>query len=289
MFKNSGVAIITPFKNNNIDYDSLGMIVKNQLESGTSAIIANGTTAEASTLTDEEKFQVLEFIINEVSGKIPVIAGVSSNDTAKVIKEIQLINKLAVSGLMICPPYYNKTSELGLIKHFEFIMEHTDLPIILYNIPSRCGIGFSLETLVTLSYNKQVVGVKEASGDISFTAKVIRNINKSVKVYSGNDDQILPILSIGGAGVISATANIIPKEVSNLCISFESGDVQKALEIHTKLLNFTNSVFNEVNPIGVKAIMSSLNLCENELRLPLVCASAENHHQLVKLFKEIST
>ncbi|MBB6698693.1 4-hydroxy-tetrahydrodipicolinate synthase [Clostridium algidicarnis] len=276
LFKGSGVAIVTPFNEKGVDFDKLKELLEWHVDSNTDAIIICGTTGEASTMSTLEKKEVIKFTVDTINKRIPVIAGTGTNDTKASIEMSKWAESIGVDGLLVITPYYNKTSNKGLIAHFTAISNAVNTPIILYNVPSRTGMNISPTTLLELAKLKNVVAVKEASGDISQVAKYKALCKDKIDIYSGNDDQIIPILSLGGIGVISVLANIIPKDVHDMCHLYLDGKVDEALDVQLKSLDLTNSLFIETNPIPVKTALNLMGLNVGDLRLPL-CSMDDNN------------
>lgn len=276
LFKGSGVAIVTPFKEDGINFDSLGNLIDWHISEGTDAIIICGTTGEATTMSDEEKESAFKFTVEKVANRVPVIAGTGSNDTAHTIKLSKIAENLGCDGLLCVTPYYNKTTQKGLIEHYTAITEAVDLPIIVYNVPPRTGLNITPKTLELLSQNEKIVAVKEASGDISQIVKIGTFCNENFNMYSGNDDQVVPLLSVGGIGVISVAANIVPKDMHDMVASFLDGDIKKAMELQLKIKKLNDPLFCEVNPIPIKTAMNLLGMDAGKLRLPLTTMSEEN-------------
>lgn len=286
IFKGSGVALVTPFKEGQVDYTSLTRIVELQIISGTDAIIVCGTTGEASTMTPEEKMDVIRFVVERVDGRIPVIAGTGGNCTASVIEGSRKAEALGVDGLLIVTPYYNKTTQAGLVAHYEAICEQVHIPIIVYNVPSRTGLNVLPATMKKIMEScENVVGMKEASGNIEQIVNLAETC-PGCAIYSGNDDHILPVLSIGGEGVISTIANVVPSEVHNLCMAFFAGKIEIARKMQLSLLPIWRAAFSETNPIPIKTMMSMMELCGPELRLPLIPPSQENEEKMRKALKD---
>jgi len=288
IFTGSGVAIITPFKNGEVDYDALGSIIDFQLKGNTDAIIICGTTGECSTLTDAEHRRCIEFAVERVNSKIPVIAGTGSNDTAYAIELSQHAAASGADGLLLVTPYYNKATPKGLIKHFNSIADSTDLPCILYNVPSRTGCNIPISVYKELAKNENIVAVKEASGNISQVAKIFAECGDLLDVYSGNDDEIVPILSLGGKGVISVLANPMPREAHDICALWFEGKVKESAALQLKLLPLCEALFCEVNPIPVKTAMAAMGFCSEEMRLPLCEMEDANKARLLSIMKELS-
>ena len=271
IFKGAGVAIVTPMKaDGEVNYDVLGEMLEAQIQGGTDAIIICGTTGESATLTEEEHSAVIRYAIKKVNKRIPVIAGTGSNCTATAIKLSKEAEKDGADGLLLVTPYYNKATQNGLIAHYTAVANAVNIPIILYNVPSRTGCNLLPETIAKLVKNvKNIVGVKEASGNISQIAKVKLLCGDDVDLYSGNDDQVVPILSLGGIGVISVLSNVAPKETHDMVMDYLNGDLAKAREMQLKALPLINALFSEVNPIPVKKAMSFMGWEAGPLRAPL--------------------
>ena len=282
LFKGAGVALITPFnEDNSVNYDMLKTLVKRQIDGGTDAIIVCGTTGEPATMTEEEKLSVISCVVEETAGKIPVIAGTGANSTETVIDFSKKVGKLGVDGLLIVTPYYNKATQNGLYAHYEAIAKSVDLPIIMYNVPSRTGCNIQPQTAARLGKDfENIVGIKEASGNISQVAKLKKLAGDSLDIYSGNDDQVIPILSLGGIGVISVLSNVAPEDTHDLVMKYLSGDIKSALNIQLGYLDLIDSLFCEVNPIPVKAAMNLMGYQVGGLRLPLTQIEAEHQKQL---------
>lgn len=268
-FTGSGVAIITPFDGNTTNYDALGQLIDWQIEQGTDAIIICGTTGEASTMPDAEHLAAIEYTVKRVAKRVPVIAGTGSNETAHAIELSKKAEELGADGLLQVTPYYNKTTQKGLIAHFGAIADAVNIPIILYNVPSRTGVNISIPVLKELAKRDNIVAIKEASGNISYTAQVAAEVPE-LYIYSGNDDMIVPVMSLGGKGVISVLANVMPKETHELCKAYLDGDCTKATKMQLDLLDLVNALFIEVNPIPVKTAINLMGKNGGNLRLPLV-------------------
>lgn len=290
LFKGSGVALVTPFdENNNINYKKVNELIKFHLKNNTDAIIVCGTTGESSTLSNDEKKELIKYVVKKVNKKIPVIAGTGSNNTAATIEMSQYAEKVGADGLLIVTPYYNKCTQEGLYKHYLKIANSTSLPIILYNVPSRTSVNISVDTVLKLSKIENIVGIKEASSDISQISHILSKVGKDFLVYSGNDDQILPLLSLGGAGVISVLANIYPKEVHDICYTYFNNDIQTSRDIQFKYLDLIKSLFIEVNPIPIKEAMNLLDLNVGTCRLPLCSMTNKNKKILEKNLLSINS
>ncbi len=282
LFKGAGVALVTPFDaNGNVDYKVLADLIEFQVNNNVDAIISCGTTGEASTLTDEEQIECIRFTVEKVNKRVPVIAGAGSNDTKHAINLAVGCKNVGVDGLLIATPYYNKTTQKGLIEHYKAIAEAVeDLPIILYSVPSRTGLNITPATAYELSKVSNIVGIKEASGNISQVAEIAALCGDSFDIYSGNDDQIVPLLSLGGKGVISVVANVLPNETHEICHKFFNGDVKGSLELQLKMLNLINKLFIEVNPIPVKAAMELIGYPVGRGRMPLTTMDPANLEKL---------
>ena len=283
LFTGAAVAIITPFLDDlSVDYERFAQIIEEQISGGTDAIVVTGTTGEAATLSQKEHLDVIEFCVKQVAGRIPVIAGSGSNCTSEGIYMSTEAEKRGVDGLLLVTPYYNKCTQKGLYKHFKAIADSVKVPCILYNVPSRTGVNIAPETVVKLCTEvENIVGVKEASGNISQIAKIMSLANGKVDLYSGNDDQIVPILSLGGLGVISVLSNVAPRQTHEICQSFFDGDVAKAREMQLKALPLCDALFCEVNPIPVKKAMALLGKCKEVYRAPL-CEMEDAHAELLE-------
>lgn len=286
IFKGVGTALITPFCEDGIDYESFGKLIDWQIESGINALIVAGTTGEASTLTDEEHIGVIEFAVKKAFGRVPVIAGTGSNDTAYALELTREACNLGVDGVLVVTPYYNKATQGGLIKMFTAVAEVSSAPVILYNVPSRTGVNIEPATYAALAEHHNISAIKEANGNISKIVEAMSLVSGKLDLYSGNDDQIVPLMSLGGIGVISVLSNVLPKETVELCNRFFKGDVKGAAEMQFKLHNLINGLFCEVNPIPVKAAMQAMGYCNGELRLPLTAMEEPNRAKLLKLMRE---
>lgn len=270
IFKGAGVAITTPFNlDGTINYEGLATNIDYQIDNGTDAIIICGTTGESSTMTDEEHKECIKFAVEHTNHRIPVIAGTGSNDTRYAIELSVEAQRLGADGLLLVTPYYNKTTPAGLLNHFTIIANSVKIPIILYNIPGRTGMNITIETLEKLAQHPNIVAIKEASGNISYTAQVAATCGDLLDIYSGNDDMIVPIMSLGGVGVISVLSNILPKETHEICQLCLDNNFKKAGELQIKYLELINSLFCEVNPIPIKEAMNQLGMAAGACRMPL--------------------
>ena len=286
IFKGCGTAIVTPFnKENQIDFDEFKRLVDFQINNGVNAIVVCGTTGEAVTLSQEEKQELIKYCVKVVNKRVPVIAGIGSNNTKAVVENEIFAEKVGIDALLSVTPYYNKTTQKGLVEHFKMIAENTSLPIILYNVPSRTGVDIQPSTYLELSNIKNIVATKEASGDISKVLK-IRNLCKdNLWIYSGNDDQIIPILSLGGIGVISVLSNIMPKYTSEMIEKYFNKEIEEASTMQIQASKLIEDLFKEVNPIPIKAALNSIGFKCGNPRLPLVECSDELKLELEKDIK----
>ena len=286
IFKGAATALITPFRDGKVDFSALGELIDRQIESGIDALVICGTTGENATLSDKEHRAILEFALERADGRVPMIAGTGSNDTAHAVEMSRFASDLGYDGLLVVTPYYNKATEKGLIASFTAIANSVDKPIILYNVPSRTGCNITLPVYRELAKHENIVAVKEASGNISQIAEIFAECGENFDIYSGNDDQTLPILSLGGSGVISVVSNIIPKEMKSLCKKWLDGDTQECRRLHEKYLKLMKMMFCEVNPIPVKAACAMMGLCSDEMRLPMCEMGEENRIKLQNLLKQ---
>lgn len=285
IFKGAATALITPFKDGAVDYESYEAILEKQISGGISALVVAGTTGEGSTLTDEEHKKIIEFTVEKVNHRVPVIAGSGSNDTAYAVELSRYAASVGVDGLLLVTPYYNKATQGGLYQSFKLIAESSGAPCILYNVPSRTGCNIKPETAARLAEIDNIVAIKEASGDISQVAELAALAGDKLDIYSGNDNQIVPILSLGGSGVISVLSNVLPHETDEICRKFFEGDVSGSLELQLKYLPLINALFSEVNPIPAKAAMAAMGLCRNELRLPLTQMEKPHLDRMLEIMK----
>lgn len=283
IFNGAGVAIVTPMKTNGeVDYDNFAKLIEYQIANGTDAIIVCGTTGEASTLTHEEHLDCIRFTVEQTKKRIPVIAGTGSNCTETAIYLSTEAEKYGVDGILVVTPYYNKATQNGLKQHFTMVAKSVDVPMIMYNIPGRTGCSMSVDTIASLVKEvDNIVGVKEATGNISFAAQVMAATNGDIDVYSGNDDQVVPILSLGGKGVISVLSNILPKETHDMVALYQQGDVEASRKLQLKYIPLINALFSEVNPIPVKKALERMGMIGGTLRLPLTEMEPQNEKKLV--------
>lgn len=286
VFTGVATAIITPLTCNGIDYEMFGKLIDSQITNGVDAIVAVGTTGEGSTLTDEEHKAAISFCVNRVAGRVPVIAGTGSNDIDYAISLTKYACEVGADAMLLVTPYYNKATQNGLIASFTAIADASTKPCILYNVPSRTGCNMLPETVAALADHENIVAIKEACGNISQIAKVAALCGDKIDIYSGNDDQIVPILALGGKGVISVLSNIMPKETKEICTRFFSGDIKGSAALQLKLLSLIDALFSEVNPIPVKAACAAMGYCENYLRLPLTPLEKAHEENLLSLMRD---
>ena len=285
IFTGAATAIITPFSEGKIDFASFGNIIEDQIAGGIDAIVVAGTTGEAATLTHEEHCECIKFAVEKVEGRVPVIAGTGSNDTAYGIELSRYACDVGADALLLVTPYYNKATPKGLIKNFLETADATNKPIILYNVPSRTGCNISLPVYKELAKHERIVAVKEASGNISAIAELCAACGDSFDIYSGNDDQIVPIMSLGGAGVISVLSNLLPKETHDITRLCFEGNYKDAAALQLKYLDLINALFCEVNPVPVKTAMAELGMCKVDMRLPLCEMEDATKARLVSAMK----
>lgn len=286
VFTGAATAIVTPMTENGVDYETFGRLIDWQIKEGIDAIVAAGTTGEGPTLSDEEHREVLKFAVDKVAGRVPVIAGTGSNDIAYAIELTKYACEIGADAMLVVTPYYNKATQGGLIKSFTAIADASTKPVIMYNVPSRTGCNIKPETCAVLCEHPNISAIKEASGDISQVAKIAALTAGKLDIYSGNDDQILPVMSLGGKGVISVLSNLLPRQTSELCHSYLDGDLKKSMQMQLNYLELINALFCEVNPIPVKAAMAKMGFGENYLRLPLTPMEEKNADKLFALMKK---
>ena len=287
VFTGAATAIITPMTETGVDYDALGRLIDFQLEKGIDALVAAGTTGEGSTLNDREHEELVRFCVKRVGGRVPLIAGTGSNDTAHAIERTKTACQAGADAVLLVTPYYNKTTQRGLIASFSAIADASSVPCILYNVPSRTGLNMLPETLNVLADHERISAVKEACGNISQVAKERELCGDRLDIYSGNDDQTVPVLSLGGKGVISTVGNIVPGEMAEMCRRFFAGDVKGAAELQLKLLSLMNQTMIETNPIPVKAACAAMGFGKYILRLPLVEMEEGNRQKLLQLMRAL--
>lgn len=287
IFTGAGVAIVTPMNpDESINFDRLGQIIDNQIENGTDAIVICGTTGESATMTDQEHVDCIEYAVKRVNGRVPVVAGAGSNHTSYAVWMSKKAKRVGADALLHVTPYYNKTSQTGLIRHFNAVADATDLPIILYNVPSRTGVNITPATYRELAKHPNIVAAKEASGNISQIAQIVQACGDELDLYSGNDDQIVPLLSLGAKGVISVLSNIMPRETHDICRLFFEGKIAESRALQLKLLPLINALFSDVNPIPVKEAMNMMGWECGECRLPLVSMQPQAREHLRSLMLE---
>lgn len=287
IFRGAATALITPLNENGIDFDLFGKLIDWQIEGGIDALVICGTTGEGSTLTDEEHRAALKFSVERTAGRVPVIAGTGSNDTAYAIELTQYACEIGCDAMLVVTPYYNKATQKGLVKMYTAIADASTKPIILYNVPSRTGVNIEPATYAILAEHPMIAGIKEANGNISKIVETAALVGDKLDIYSGNDDQIVPILACGGSGVISVLSNLLPGETSAICKKFFEGDVKGSMEMQSKYLNLINALFCETNPIPVKAAMAKMGFCENYLRLPLTEMEEDHAEKLYAIMREL--
>ena len=282
IFTGAGIAIVTPFYDDgSINYDRLGEMIDHQIENHTDAIIICGTTGEASTMTDDEHLECIKCAVKRTAGRVPVIAGTGSNDTKYAVELSKEAEAAGADALLLVTPYYNKTTQKGLILHFNTIADAVNIPIILYNIPGRTGMNMEVSTVKELAKHKNIVALKEASGNISYVAKLIAECGDNIDIYSGNDDMIVPVMSLGGKGVISVLSHILPKETHDMVQLCLDNDFAKATEMQIKYLDLINALFIEVNPIPVKEALNMTGWNVGPCRLPL-CEMSDEHKSALR-------
>ena len=289
VFQGVGTALMTPFQAEGLDLDAFRKLIRFQMDNGVDALIVAGTTGEGAVLTEKEFDALLSCALEEARGKAPVIAGTGSNDTAHAIEKTKRACALGADAVLLVTPYYNKTTQRGLVAHFRAIADASEKPCILYNVPPRTGLNMLPETLEQLCDHPRIAGVKEACGNLSQVARIRYLCGDDMPVYSGCDDQTVPIMSLGGAGIISVASNVVPGQMKNLCRLFQAGKVSEAGALQVRLQGLLDQLMIETNPIPVKAAGAVLGLCENRVRLPLVPMSAENEGKLLKLLEEART
>ena len=281
IFKGIATALITPFRDGQVDYEAMGRLIDWQIESGINALVICGTSGEGPTLTDAEHRECIRFAVERAAGRVPIIAGTGSNDTAYAISLTKYACEVGADAMLVVTPYYNKATQSGLVASFNAIADASTKPLIVYNVPSRTGCGIKPETYARMAEHKNIAAIKEANGDISSVVATRALVGDRLDIYSGNDDQIVPILSMGGMGCISVLSNVLPRETVEICDRFFAGDVAGAAALQCKYLPLINALFCEVNPIPVKAAMAAMGFCENSLRLPLT--PMEDAHRQVLL------
>ncbi|MBP8598789.1 MAG: 4-hydroxy-tetrahydrodipicolinate synthase [Selenomonas sp.] len=285
IFRGAGVAIITPYTEDGVNFPELGRIIEDQIKNGTDAIVITGTTGESATMTDEEHRATIKFAVDQVKGRIPVIAGTGSNETAYAVELSQYAEEVGADAVLVVTPYYNKCTQRGLLAHYMAIADAINIPIVLYDVPSRTGVGITTETYVKLAKHPNIAAVKEANGDLSKILRLRAAVGDDLVVYSGNDDQIVPILSLGGQGVISVLSNVAPQETHDICQAYFDGDTEKAMKLQIQYTDLIDALFCEVNPIPVKVAMRKIGYAAGPLRMPLCEMEPEHEQQLEKALR----
>ncbi len=287
IFRGAATALVTPMNTDgSIDLKSLGTLINTQIDSGIDALLVLGTTGEASTMSDDEKSQIINFSAERVGGRIPLIVGCGTNCTAHTVKLAKLACEIGADALLAVSPYYNKASDRGLVKHYLTLAESVNKPIILYNVPSRTGVNITVPVYREIAGHENICAIKEASGNISQIAEIAAELSEQLDIYSGNDDMTLPVLSLGGAGVISVLSNIIPRDVHELCFRYWSGDTALAQKMQLSQIKLCKALFSEVNPIPVKNACEMLGMCGSTTRLPLCEMESENRNRLISALRE---
>lgn len=279
------VAMITPFRDGEIDEPALRELVRFHLRNGTDGLVPCGTTGESVTMTEDEQLRVIQIVVEEVNHKIPVVAGTGTNSTAKTIKMTRSAQKVGADGALLVTPYYNKPTQEGLYRHFEAVAKATDLPLLLYNVPSRTSVNMAAETTARLAKIPTMLGIKEASGSMDQVSQIVENVRPDFAVLSGDDSLTLPMLALGGVGVVSVVGNIAPSAMSELVRAYLQGNVARARELHYQLFDLCRAMFIETNPIPVKTAAGILGMCSSDLRLPLTPMSEANRQKLEAVLK----
>ncbi|MBR2289390.1 MAG: 4-hydroxy-tetrahydrodipicolinate synthase [Clostridia bacterium] len=288
IFRGCGTAIATPFTDDGVNFEEFGRLIEDQIQNHVDSIIVCGTTGEASTMTLEERKETIRFAVQKVHGRIPVIAGTGSNCTAQAVEMTKFVESVGADGALVVTPYYNKTTQEGLVAHYKAIAESTKLPIILYSVPSRTGVNILPETCKRLAEIENIVAIKEASGNISQIAEIAKVCGDELQIYSGNDDQIVPILALGGIGVISVLSNVMPKYTHEMTEEFFNGNIEKARQMQLEVLDLVKALFSEVNPIPVKKALNLMGYEFGEPRLPLVPMSEAKAEKLKEEMKRFN-
>ena len=287
IFTGAASALVTPLNSNGVDYESFRKLINWQIDEGIDALVIAGTSGEGSTLTDEEHREVLRFAVEVVGGRVPVIAGTGSNDTAYAIDLTKFACEVGCDAMLVVTPYYNKATQKGLIKMFTAIADASTKPIILYNVPSRTGVNIEPATYAELAKHPMIQAIKEANGQIDKITETMALCGDKLTLYSGNDDQIVPLMSVGGKGVISVLSNVLPKETSEMCHKFLDGDIKGAAEMQFKFFPLVKALFSEVNPIPAKAAMAAMGFCEDYVRLPLTSMEDATKAVLLDRMREL--
>lgn len=287
IFKGAATALVTPFKNGLIDFEKYGEFIEWQISEDIDALVVAGTTGEASTISDIEHKALMKYAVDKINKRVPVILGTGSNDTMHSLELTRDAQAAGADAALIVTPYYNKTTQSGVIKHYSYIADRVDIPIIMYNVPSRTGFNLSVNSVVELSKHKNIVGLKEASGNISYVADIASKVSEDFYIYSGNDDMIVPVLSLGGKGVISVLSNVMPKQTHTMVMDYLSGDIHSAMNLQLKLYDFISALFIETNPIPVKTCLNLLGFDVGELRMPLCEMEEKNKKVLFDKMKDL--
>lgn len=285
IFKGIATALITPLDENGVNYQQFGRLIDWQIEQGINALVICGTTGESSTLSDQEHRDVIEFAVKRANGKVPIIAGTGSNDTAYAIDLTEFACKVGADAVLVVTPYYNKSTQKGLIKMYNTIADHSTKPLILYNVPSRTGINIEPSTYEALAEHENIAAIKEANGNISKIVETMSKVRGKLDLYSGNDDQIVPLMSLGGIGAISVLSNIMPSQTVEICNRFFAGDIAGSAELQCRYHALIDALFCEVNPVPVKAAMAAMGFCKNFVRLPLTTMEEKNEEKLLNLMR----
>ena len=285
VFKGIATALITPLDENGVNYQQFGRLIDWQIEQGINALVICGTTGESSTLSDQEHRDVIEFAVKRANGRVPIIAGTGSNDTAYAIDLTEFACKVGADAVLVVTPYYNKSTQKGLIKMYNTIADHSTKPLILYNVPSRTGINIEPSTYEALAEHENIAAIKEANGNISKIVETMSKVRGKLDLYSGNDDQIVPLMSLGGIGAISVLSNIMPSQTVEICNRFFAGDIAGSAELQSRYHALIDALFCEVNPVPVKAAMAAMGFCKNFVRLPLTTMEEKNEEKLLNLMR----
>ena len=286
IFRGAATALVTPLTADGVDYEALGRLIDWQIEEGIDALVIAGTTGESSTLTDEEHREVIRYAVERVAGRVPLIAGTGSNDTAYAVDLTKYACEVGADAVLVVTPYYNKATQKGLIAMYTAIADASTKPLILYNVPSRTGVSIEPSTYAVLAEHPNIAAIKEANGNISKIVETAALVGDKLDIYSGNDDQIVPLLSLGGCGVISVLSNLMPAKTSEICHRFFEGDVAGSAKLQLELLPLINALFSEVNPIPAKAAMAAMGYCEDYLRLPLTSMEEDHREKLFGLMRQ---
>lgn len=287
VFQGVATALITPFDENGINYAQFGRLIDWQIDSGINGLVICGTTGESSTLTDDEHRDAIAFAVKQAAGRVPIIAGTGSNDTKYALDLVRCAQKAGADAALVVTPYYNKATQKGLYEMYTSIADFSKIPIILYNVPSRTGVNIEPSTYKALAEHKNIIAIKEANGNLSKIVETMSYVHEKLDLYSGNDDQIVPLLALGSKGVISVLSNILPSETVKMCELFFAGDVEGAAKMQYKYHALIDALFSEVNPIPVKAAMAAMGFCENRLRLPLTCMEKEHEEDLLDCMRKV--